>query len=196
MTRVAIALPGAAKEHLLKIPLVIVGAVVGFSLLRRIPRVRYFLDASRLRVPIMGQFTVTGELVRFSRTVSMLLEAGIILSNALQLARSGCKNLVIRNAFLDAEESLISGHGMAESFRHHPVLPAMFVQLVTIGEESNSLQQTMADAADTYQKQHEQRLNALLGMMEPVSTVVVGGIVGFIALSMFLPIYSGISAIE
>ncbi|MFQ5873206.1 MAG: type II secretion system F family protein [Dehalococcoidia bacterium] len=196
MTRVAIALSGAAKAHFLKIPLVIVGTLVGFSLLRRIPRVRYLLDAARLRVPILGQFTITGELVRFARTVSMLLEAGIILSNALQLARSGCKNLVIRNAFIDAEESLIGGHGMAECLRRHPVLPAMFVQLVTIGEESNSLQRTMADAADTYQKQHEQRLNALLGMMEPASTVIVGGIVGFIALSMFLPIYSGISAIE
>ena len=54
----------------------------------------------------------------------------------------------------------------------------------------------MADAATAYQKQFDQRLNGLLGMLEPASTLVVGGIVGFIAMSMFVPIYSGISAIE
>lgn len=196
MTRFAVAVSQGIQDNLLRIPIgfaVFIGLVI---LLRRISRVRYFMDAVRVKMPIFGAFTRTGELSRFSRTIAMLLEAKVSLSMALQLGMSGCKNLVIRRAFIDAQESLMSGHGMGEALKRHPILPPMFVQLVTIGEESNTLQRTMADAADTYQMQHEARLNALLGMLEPASTVVVGGIVGFIALSMFVPIYSGISAIE
>ena len=126
----------------------------------------------------------------------MLLEAGVPLSTALQMGRNGCGNLVIKKAISAGEESLLSGHGVSEAFKQHKVLPPMFVQLLTIGEESNSLQRTMSDAADAYQKQFDQRLTSLLGLLEPASTVVVGGIVGFIAISMFLPIYSGLSAIE
>ncbi len=126
----------------------------------------------------------------------MLLEAEVGLAPALQLARSGIGNALIRKAFDDAEESLMSGHGIAEALARHPILPKMFVQLMTIGEASNSLARSMADAADAYQKEFDGRLNTMLGMLEPASTLVVGGIVGFIAMSMFVPIYSGISAIE
>jgi type II secretory pathway component PulF len=70
----------------------------------------------------------------------------------------------------------------------------MWVELVVIGEESNSLDQTMSDLADAYQKELENRLGSLLALLEPLSTLAVGGIVLFIALSMFLPIYSGLNS--
>ena len=196
MTRIAVGGATYVKDNILKIPIGMVGLVIVWSFARRSQKISLFMDRMRLKAPIIGGFTLSAELARFSRTTAMLLEAGISLSMALQLGQKGCGNLVIRQAFADAEESLLSGHSVSEAFKEHPVLPAMFVQLVTIGEESNSLPKTMADAAAGYQRQHEQRLNSLLGLMEPVSTVVVGGIVGFIALSMFLPIYSGLDAIE
>ena len=196
MTKIAVGGVSALKDHFTKIPIVLVGLVLSFIVAGRIPRMKYWLDGARARAPVLGSFTVTGEVARISRTTAMLLQAEVPLSTALQLARSGCKNLVIKRAFADAEESLMSGHGISEALSRHPILPRMFVQLVTIGEASNSLARTMTDAAEAYQKQFEQRLNALLGLLEPASTLVVGGIVGFIAMSMFVPIYSGISAIE
>ena len=66
--------------------------------------------------------------------------------------------------------------------------------MVVIGEESNSLDQTMTDLANAYQKELENRLGSLLALLEPLSTLAVGGIVLFIALSMFLPIYSGLNS--
>ncbi|MEE9247648.1 MAG: type II secretion system F family protein [Dehalococcoidia bacterium] len=196
MTRMALGGSNMIKDNILLIALGVVALVVVYRLLRRFPRVSFWLDGARARAPIVGSLTVIGELARFSSTVAMLLGAGVSLSTAMQLGLSGCKNQVIRRAFIDAEESLMSGRGVAEALKRHPILPVMFVQLVTIGEESNSLQRTMEDAANAYQKQHEARLNAILGMLEPFSTVVVGGIVGFIAMSMFVPIYSGMNAIK
>ena len=99
----------------------------------------------------------------------------------------------MKRAFAEAEDSLMNGHPLAPALKRCAILPTMFLELVMIGEESNSLKRTMNDAANTYQKQLEQRLDALLGMLEPVSTLVVGGVVGLMAFSMFVPIYSGLN---
>ena len=195
MTRIAVGLFGFIKDNILILFFGLTGSAAVFGLLRRIPRTRYVLDIAQARAPFLGPLIVAGELSRFSRTISLLLESGVSPAPALQLGMTGVKNLALRRAFADAEKTLISGHGLAPALKRHTILPTMFVQLVMIGEESNSLRRTMGDAADTYQKEMEGRLNSFLGMLEPASTVVVGGIVGFIAFSMFVPIYSGLSAI-
>ena len=87
--------------------------------------------------------------------------------------------MTLREAFLAGEESLVSGHGLSAALKEFPVLPRMWVELVTIGEESNSLAQTMTDLADAYQKELENRLGSLLALLEPLSTLAVGGIVLF-----------------
>ena len=144
---------------------------------------------------VLGSFIVSGEISMLSRTLSLLLEAGVTLAEALKLAIGGIKNQILRDVFLEAEESLLTGHGLSDPLKNHSILPTMFVELVTLGEQSNSLQSTMSDVADAYQKQLERQLDSLLGMLEPASTVVVGGIVGFIAFSMLVPIYSGLNAV-
>jgi type II secretory pathway component PulF len=164
-------------------------------ILRRLPAVRLIMDTELVRLPVAGKFVVSSELSRIARTLTMLIEAGVPLATALRLATGGCSNLALKNAFGDAEASLMRGGGVAEALRKHPVLPSMFVELVMIGEQSNSLRRTMNEAAVAYQKQLEQGLDALLGILEPASTVVVGGIVALIAFAMFVPIYSGLDAV-
>ena len=139
---------------------------------------------------------LAGELSQFSRTISMLLDSGIPLATALPLAISGTKNVVVKRAFLAGEESLVAGHGLSDALKDNTLLPKMWVELVMIGEESNTLGQTMGELADAYQKELENRLGSLLTMLEPLSTFAVGGIVLFIALSMFLPIYSGLNSVN
>jgi len=170
--------------------------IIAFVLLRRIPSIRFRMDGIQTKLPIIGSLTVAGELGGFSRTVAMLLDAGVSLSNALRLGIAGCKNQVIKKAFLEAEESLLSGHGLTETLKRHPVLPTLFIELVMIGEDSNTLRKTMRDAARTYQQIQEQKLDGLLATLEPMSTLVVGGVVGMIAFSMFVPIYSGLQAFD
>ena len=166
------------------------------ALAKRHPRSNHYIDHAMLNAPMIGPIVIAAGLARFSRTVSMLLQAGVSPADALQLGSRGCKNQAIQLAFLDADESLLSGHGLAVALKRYDYIPTMFIQLVLIGEESNSLDRTMTDAANTYEKELDNRLNSLLGLLEPLSTVVVGGIVGLIAFSMFIPIYSGLNAVE
>lgn len=196
VTRVAVGLFAAIGDHYLKVILGLASALATAGLVRRIPRVKHWMDRTLARAPVIGQFIVAGELARMCRTLAMLLEAGVTLSTALELGISGCKNFALRQAFADAHESLMDGHSLTKALNRHTIVPGMLQELVTIGEESNSLVRTMSDAATAYQKQLEERLAALLGIMEPVSTVAVGAIVGFIAFSMFVPIYSGLNAIH
>lgn len=196
VTRVTIGVFNFVREKLLHI---LIGAMAGVGLLalaRRVPGMRYFMDAAQARVPVLGAVFVSAELARLSRTMAMLLEAGVSLSTALELGIKGCRNREMARGLAEAEESLMSGHGLTESLRRYAIFPTLFVELLMIGEESNSFVGIMRDAAATYQKQLEQRLDGLLGMIEPASTLVVGGVVGLMAFSMFVPIYSGLSAFK
>ena len=195
MTRFIVSAMAGLKDNFLTL---IIGAVVFFvalKLLTRIPSFKRTMAMAMAKAPILGSFIVSGEISRLSRTLSLLLEAGVTLAEALKLAIGGVKNQIIKDVFLEAEESLLTGHGFSDPLKNHSILPNMFVELVMLGEQSNTLQSTMNDVAEAYQKQLERQLDSLLGMVEPASTVVVGGIVGFIAFSMFVPIYSGLNAV-
>ena len=195
-TQIVMGAVTTVRENLLNIVIGFAAVGLVLALAKRHPRSNHYIDHAMLNAPIIGPIVIAAGLGRFSRTVSMLLKAGVSPAGALQLATRGCKNQALQLAFLDADESLLSGHGLASALKRHAFIPTMFVQLVMIGEESNSLDRTMTDAANTYEKELDNRLNNLLGLLEPLSTVVVGGIVGLIAFSMFIPIYSGLSAVE
>ena len=147
------------------------------------------------QAPIVGSLVVAKELAQFSRTNAMLLGAGVSLAQSLPLAIGGCKNLAVHQAFSAGEQSLLAGHGMSEALGQHTVLPRLWVELVMVGEESNALPQTLTNLAEAYEKEVENRLGAILSLMEPMTTFVVGGVVLLMALSMFLPIYAGMEAI-
>jgi type IV pilus assembly protein PilC len=195
MTRLALALFGGLKANIFAVLGSVLGTGVLLLALQQVPAVRFRLDKAKVRAPLWGSITLAGALARFSRSMALLLEAGVPLSTALRLSQSGCKNMALRRAFGEAEEGLLSGQKLTDALKRHTVIPPLFIELVSIGEETNSLGRTMADAAVTYQKRLEQRLDSLLGVMEPALTIGVGAIVGFIALSMFTPIYSGMQSL-
>ena len=134
---------------------------------------------------------VIKEMAQFSRTNAMLLEAGVSLAGSLPLAIGGCKNLALLRAFRAGEESLTNGHGFAAEVGSYSVIPRLWAELVMVGEENNAMGAALTELANSYEKEVENRLSAIITLLEPASTFVVGGVVLFIALSMFLPIYSG-----
>ena len=195
MTRMTVSVAEFAGDRHRELILGLAGLIASLMVLRKLPKGRALLDTVQTHTPIIGPLVVSGELARYSRTLAMLLEAGVPLSTAHHMGLNGCGNMALKQAFADAENSLLAGHGLAPALKRHPILPPVFVELVTMGEESNSLLRTMRDSAQAYQRQLEQRLNGLVAALEPASTVVVGGMVGIIAFSMFVPIYSGLNNI-
>ena len=172
-----------------------IGAILFLRLLRGVYTVRLRLDMMKARAPIIGPILVSGELSRFSRTLALLLESGVSLVDALGLGIASSGNRAIRRAFREAQESLVAGHGMTGAFRRHSILPAMWVELVMIGEQSNALGRTMRELAEAYQKRAQDRVGMVVAVLDPVSTLVVGGVVAIVALSMIQPIMAQMSAL-
>ena len=195
MTAIAMAVVGLISNNLLFIVVGIVLLVLIYWVARRIPTIHYKMHYSQTQAPVVGSLVVAKELAQFSRTNAMLLGAGVSLADSLPLAIGGCKNLAVHRAFSAGEQSLLAGRGMSEALSQHPVLPRLWVELVMVGEENNFLPETLTNLADAYEKEVENRLGAILSLMEPISTAAVGGVVLFMALSMFMPIYSGLEAI-
>ncbi|NQW23958.1 MAG: type II secretion system F family protein [SAR202 cluster bacterium] len=191
ITRIAMAVINAFESNLIYIGSAIVIIAVTVALIRRIPRTQFALHLWMTRLPIVGNLIVTREMAQFSRTNAMLLQAGVSLARSLPLAISGCKNLALLQAFNAGEESLMSGHGFASAVGRYSVMPRLWVELVSVGEENNVIGTTLSDLATAYEKEVENKLESIIALLEPASTFVVGGVVLFIALSMFLPIYSG-----
>ena len=196
MTRGAVMVVAALKTHLLAIILATLAVFVSLSLLGRIASVRRALDLIQLRLPVWGAVVIAGDLSRFSRTMTVLLKSGVAPSLALELSISGVRNIVLREALSGARDSLLAGSSLSKALSATTVLPRLFIELIVIGEESNQLERTMGDAATTYEQAFENRIDAFIGILEPASTLVVGLIVGFIAFSMFVPIYSSLKAFE
>ncbi len=196
ITKIAMIIVGILHDHLLSIGIaILVGGTVFFNL-HRVRWLHEWFHGVQTHMPIFGSLIVARELAQFSRTNAMLLEAGVPLAQSLPLGISGSKNLRVRAAFVDGEQSLISGHGFAEALGRHTVLPRLWVEMVMIGEENNLMGQSLKDLADTYEKEVDNRLAAILALAEPMSTFAVGGVVLFMALSMFLPIYGGLEVLK
>jgi type IV pilus assembly protein PilC len=158
--------------------------------LMKMPAGRRLLDRVRLVAPIIGLPTLMGELARFSRTMSVLVSAGLSLQEIMELAPQTSNNKVISEALTQVNEGLVLGEGLSEPMSRIDIFPALLVQMVAVGEESNTLDFTMGVVADFYESTAEEKTAAMVGMISPLSTAVIGLLVGFIAISVLMPMYT------
>ena len=170
-----------------------IGAVVLVALvvwLVKLPSGKRLLDRVRLVAPIIGLPTLMGELARFSRTMSMLVSAGLSLQEIMELVPQSSNNSFIRDAFNQVNEGLILGEGLSQPMSRIAIFPPLLVQMVMVGEESNTLDFTMGVVADFYETTAEEKTSAMAGMISPLSTAFIGLLVGFIAISVLMPMYT------
>jgi type IV pilus assembly protein PilC len=176
---------------------VTVGSVVGFRKWKRSEWGRPQWDRFRLRVPMkIGDIVQKVALARWSRTLSALVSAGVPLLQALDITGKTAGNHVIEQAMAGVIENVKSGGTIADPLKESPVFPAMVSHMVSVGEETGSLDTMLSKIADFYEDQVDAAVKALTSILEPVMIVVVGGIVGFIVISMYLPLFKVYDAIK
>jgi len=154
------------------------------------PTGRRLLDRLRLTAPIIGLPTLMGELARFSRTMSVLVSTGLNLQEIMEMMPQSSNNRVIRDALNRVNEGLLLGEGLAEPMSRIDIFPPLLVQMVAVGEESNTLDFTLGVVADFYETTAEEKTSAMVGMIGPLSTIGIALLVGFIALSVIMPMYT------
>jgi len=160
------------------------------------PSGKRLFDRVRLQAPLVGPPLLMSELGRFARTVSVLVGAGLTLQEIMTMLPHSTNNMVFRRALDQVNESLLLGEGLSEPMSRIKIFPPLLVQMVAVGEESNTLDFTMGVVADFYETSAEERTTTMVGMIGPISTVGIALLVGFIAISVIMPMYTLTGAFE
>jgi len=154
------------------------------------PTGRRLLDRMLLTVPLIGPPTLMGELARFSRTMSVLISAGVSLQEIMEMMPQSSNNRIVRDALSEVSERLVLGEGLSEPMSRIDIFPPLLVQMVVVGEESNTLDFTMGVVADFYEVTAEEKMATMVGMLGPISTIGISLLVGLIAISVLMPMYT------
>jgi type IV pilus assembly protein PilC len=177
--------------------LFLVGSVGGFIAMKRNQKARDTWDAFKLRIPMkIGEVVQKVAIARWSRTLSALTSAGVPIMQAIEITGKTAGNAVIERSMGDVITSVKSGGTIAAPLKDCPAFPPMVAQMVGVGEETGALDSMLAKIADFYDSEVEAAVKALTSIMEPVMIIFVGGIVGVIVISMYLPLFSIYNSIK
>jgi general secretion pathway protein F len=128
-------------------------------------------------------------MARFGRTLGSLLRSGVPVLTAMKIVRNIVNNNAIAEAIDDAMENIGQGTSIAGPLSRSRWFPPMVVQMISVGEQSGELESMLDKIADVYEREAEGRLTAMTSMLEPVMILVMGVVVGFIVISILLPIF-------
>jgi type II secretory pathway component PulF len=130
------------------------------------------------------------DLARFTRTMSLLLESGLTIIRSIEMAIPTMHNPQLKVDLLVCLEGLTGGENLGKCLAKSNLIPPMMVQLITVGEESGSLQGALKDIAESYEADISESTKMITTVLEPVMILAVGAVVGFIVFAMLLPIFS------
>jgi len=190
VTKVTVALSKLVTTRWYVMIALAVGVVYLFRRWKSSERGRGQWDAFRLHIPFkIGDIVQKISLARWSRTLSALVTAGVPLLQALDITAKTAGNRVVEDAMGAVIESVKRGGTIADPLKAAAVFPGMVTHMVGVGEETGALDQMLSKIADFYEDQVNASVKSLTSILEPVMLVVVGGIVGFIVISMYLPLF-------
>jgi type II secretion system protein F len=164
-------------------------AVFFFQRLYHNPRGRLAIDKFKLNFPLLGGIHLKTQIGRFTRTLSLLASSGIPIVQALDVSLSGLSNRVLAQEVKKFKEEIAGGNSLSHCLRHSKTFPAFVTNIVAIGEETGTLEKSLLRIADDYEREADRALKSLTRLLEPVIILVMGLIVGFMVLSMLLPIF-------
>src|SRR3954469_22198329 len=169
----------------------LVGSVVGFRKWKRTEKGREQWDRFKLRIPFkIGDIVQKVPLARFSRTYSALIAAGVPMLQAIEITGRTAGNRVVEIAMEKVRDSVKSGGSIAAPMRDEPgAFPTMVTQMVAVGEETGALETMLSKIADFYEDEVAATLKAPPSFLEPLMIIIVGAIVGFIVISMYMPMF-------
>jgi len=164
--------------------------VIFIKLIRKVPIVQRMIDRISLKVPKVGDLVTKVAVARFARTLGTLLNSGVPILQALKITRDTISNSVIQDAVMKVHDRIKEGDTIAAPLDETKVFPAMVVNMIDVGEETGSLDAMLNKVADIYDAEVEAAVEALLTLMEPAIIVGLGGVIGFIVVALYLPIFS------
>jgi len=157
---------------------------------------RYAVDWVKLRVPILGTILGKSSIARFTRTLGTLLAAGVPILEAINITRETAGNEVFSRALGEVHDEIREGESFANPLRAARICDSIVINMIDVGEETGDLDKMLMKIADNYDEEVETLVDGLVSLLEPVMIVVLGAIVGFIVVALFLPLVTLINAVS
>jgi type IV pilus assembly protein PilC len=168
----------------------IAGAVYGLLRLKKTsPKVAEAFDRMALKAPVIGEITTKSAIARFSRTLETMSAAGVPLVEAMDSVAGATGNIIYEKASRKIKDEVSQGTQLQTAMRNTGLFPNMAIQMVSIGEESGSLDSMLAKVADFYETEVDNAVDALTSLLEPIIMAVLGVLVGGLIVAMYLPIF-------
>jgi type IV pilus assembly protein PilC len=195
-TRILLGVSEAFRNFFWVVILVAIAAAWLFRRWIKTERGRRAFDRFKLRVPIFGPLFQKTALARFARTLGVLSRSGVPILQALDIVQDTVRNEVVADAVRDVQSGVKEGESIAAPLGAHKVFPPMVVQMMAVGEETGQLDQMLEKIADFYDEEVAAMVDSLTSLIEPVMIAVVGGAVGVIVISLYLPLFRIIELIK
>jgi type IV pilus assembly protein PilC len=189
LTRIIVAVSDFFRGNILYLVfgfIVVIGVSVWFFGTPTGKRIR---STMTLKIPIIKDVNIKGTMSRLARNLSILLGGGITLTEALELVIQTTDNVIFKEAFTKVRDDVHDGLLLSQAMRNQAIFPPMLTQVVGVGEHTGRLEPNLETVADFYEKETDKAVASATGMLTPIMTIVVGGIVALIAISMYTPIY-------
>lgn len=188
-TQFLIAVSGFLRDWWWLLLIALAGGVLAVWRIRRLHRGRLFTDQLLLKSPLLGGLLQKIDTARLTRTLASLLENGVPLIASLRIVQNIPANILFREALEAAGQSVSRGIDLAESLAPADVIPPLALQMIRIGEQTGALENMMLKVARAYENEVELSIMTVTSLLEPLMIVAMGGVIGFIVLSICLPIF-------
>jgi Type II secretory pathway, component PulF len=192
LTAFVLALSRFVQRFIIFIFLGLVGLVFFFNRWRKTPVGRESVDRTMLKIPIMGNLMKKIALSRFTRTLSTLISGGVPMLESLRIASTTTGNVVIERQIMNARQMVAEGKSLNDALKEagQGQFPTMMVQMVNVGESTGTLDEMLSKLASFFDDEVDNAVSALLSALEPLVLIFVGGIVGGLVISMYLPLFN------
>ncbi len=188
-TRFLIATSAFLKSYAWVLLILAVILAVAYLFIRKTVKGRHGIDRFKIVFPLVGPLLKKLAVARFSRTTGSLLENGVPMLSALGIVSNITGNVLISEAIESASKDVSKGQPLAESLDKNNIFPGLSIQMIQIGEQSGQLEEMLYKVADVYENEVETSVMRMTSLLEPVMIMIMGVVIGFIVLSVCLPIF-------
>ena len=194
-TKITMAISDFMVDQFVLMVVLITGSIVGVWKGSQTPKGKRMLDQFKLNVPIFGPLFLKVAVARFTRSLGTLLRAGVNILNALEITSKSADNVLIEEVILATRTSIQSGENIATPLAAGGIFPPMVVRMIEVGERTGALETMLSKIADFYEDQVDAAVSGLTSLIEPILMVCLGFAIGFIVISMFMPMFAMIEEI-
>ena len=190
LTAVVVSLSDFVEKNIIFVAIGIAALLFLFRYYRSTKQGHWTTDRLILKMPLFGNLLYKVAMTRVTRTLATLISGGVPMLEALKITSTTAGNVIIEQEIVEARKLVSEGKTMSESFKQAGRFPTMMLQMINVGEATGTLDEMLSKLAEFYDEEVDASVSALLSIMEPILLVFVGGIVGALVVSMYLPIFS------